>query len=177
MHWRTTAEEAEFLDPPTAPLGRVPLLTRHATLLSGGSYFIGFASANPRRDGIRVLYPKELFGRWPRSQQQYSDGIRALMKRAYAEGASGRDALDDLATGVRRPSEVEPLELPKSLQHIDLEPLLDAVWNYVDARRIVTGLVQESLQLLDHPLPPGGSLGTKAAKALLDPRRLPPSRR
>ncbi len=58
-----------------------------------------------------------------------------------------------------------------------MEPLLDAVWDYVDARRVLVALDTE-LTYLAKPSNVGFlDVGTPLAEAVLGPRRLKPSRR
>jgi hypothetical protein len=157
-----------FLEKPTAPLGRVPSWLRHATSISGGSYQLAMIPA-PQDDGMSDL-PKDLRDRAARGVEETRGRQRALLKRAYAKLPGQRDGLDDLAEGRRRPSEVKAGELPEALRHVDLEPLLDAVWDFVDARQTYATFNEESDGR-------AAKLGAELAKAVLGRRRLPPSRR
>lgn len=88
----------------------------------------------------------------------------------------GRDALDELAAGRLRPSEVRDDQLPGFLAGAALEPLLDALWNFVDARavaeRVLGALLSRRVRGVAAPVP-----GDELAQALLSEPRLAPSER
>lgn len=169
-----------FLQRPTEPVGRTPSHARHGTLLSGGTYHL--ASLLTPEELERVLeQEREADPMWRQrvrgreSPEEYRSMHAATWGLPLALPAA-RDALDDLADGVRRPSEVKKAELPAALQNVALEPLLDAIWEFVDARRVL----QESARLSkarEGPTGPFGNAGAELARSLLAPRRLPPSRR
>ena len=137
-----------FLAQPTAPLGRTPARTRHITALSGGSYHLIMDRPAHHRfvvgDGDLARRLKARFG------DEGLAALDALLAASSGPMEGGRDALDDLAEGRRRPSEVREEELPSALRGLDLEPLLDAVWDFVDARAVVTA-ARERLRL-EQPL-------------------------
>jgi hypothetical protein len=141
-----------FLSAPTLPLGRVPTTARHAVILTGGTYvwWTGPIERDRRFEDARV-----------------EDD---LPERAFGPSNGGKDALDDLAEGLRRPSEVTRDELPSALHGIALEPLLDAIWDYVDARRVMHSSLE---QLRGRALP----IERRLVDAVLGAPRRMPSRR
>lgn len=169
------ADVRAFLDRPALPLGRVPALARHATALSGGSF------------EVIVVPGYHGFGWWPldrrldkeaRRRRALAADVQHLRKKtgigaAYGLVAEGRDGLDALAEGLRRPSEVSPEALPEALRGQALEPLLDAIWDFVDARRVTAA----ALSQLEGEVEGSAAVGQRLAAAMLGPRRLPPSRR
>lgn len=173
----TLDDMTRFLRRPTLPLGRVPSHARHATLLSGGSYEIVVLGGRHRPDLPRM--PKPIahalgVGRLERALSLY----KTCLEHAFGIlDGNGRDALDDLAEGKKRPSEITNADVPAALADIDLEPLLDAVFDFVDARRAArTTLLQLEALDRDEPLPKG-AIGIALAQEVAGPRRLVPSRR
>ena len=171
------ADVRAFLEKPSLPLGRVPTLPRHATLLSGGSF------------EVIVVPGYRSIGWWPRAFDQGASkevrrrrslaaDVQHLRKRtgvAVAFGAlsEGRDGLDALAEGSRRPSELTPASLPEAVRGQALEPLLDAIWDFVDARRVTASALND----LENEVDGSAAVGERLAAAVRGPRRLPPSRR
>src|SRR5262249_9550724 len=94
---------------------------------------------------------------------------KQLLARGTGPTRNDRDALDDLADGTRRPSEVDPAELPEALQGIPLEPLLDAIFDYVDARRVYARAYAST--------PPAVTAEEAIAAAIIAPPRRRPSER
>lgn len=169
------ADVQRFLHKPSLPLGRVPSLPRHATALSGGSFEVIVVP------GYRGL------GWWPldrrlskdeRRRRALAADVQHLRKKtgisaAYGTVSEGRDGLDALAEGLQRPSEVSAEALPQALRGEALEPLLDAIWDFVDARRVTAS----ALSQLEAEVDGSAAAGERLAAAVLGPRRLPPSRR
>lgn len=166
-----------FLEKPLESLGRVPNNVRHAVLQSGGTYAIVLTPPNATRrafiNGVLVASAWNvdalLAGRKKALQQRQLYGPRS---------SSGRDALEELASGRRRHFEYDPAELPPAIRHVDLEPLMDAVFDYVDAREVLASYVRQVEAMAEPPkTDPFGAIGAGLAKAVAGPRKLPPSRR
>jgi hypothetical protein len=148
---------AHFLDRPTESMGRVPAVPRHATSISGGTYHL-----------LCPLERVSYYDHVKRARHSLKE-IRSAYAGAFGPRSGGRDALDDLADGLRRPSEVKRDEVPKPLAGINLEPLLDAVWDFVDARRVESEILEQTLT--------SDVLGARVADEMLASRRRMPSRR
>lgn len=175
---RLSEDVHRFLDHPSYPLGRVPHGARHGVILSGGSYHLS------------VLGTSSYAGRMRRRCAQLKDETRAevcleyaqkrlntvresaQLSRAFAHADQATDGLNSMASGALRPNEVDPKDIPESLQEIDLEPLLDAVWDFVDARRVLRTYVEQWLYGASKT-----AQGQALAKSLRAPRMLMPSRR
>lgn len=159
----------DFLENPLRPLGRVPVRPRHSVELSGGAHAL--IVSDRMNKSLELRHP--LFLELQKGEDYGLERLRADLERAFGPRVRGRDALDDLAEGLRRPSEIKPEELPEDLAGVDLEPLLDAVWDFVDARRVLGELVAQR----DEQSVERGRIGKELARGVLGPRRLPPSRR
>lgn len=113
------ADDVErFLASPTAPLGRVPAQPRHATLLSGGTFHVTLGQPPPPRTQVlfrdRYIGPDRRPAPWTWARDAWGP-----------RDAQGHDALDALALGLLRPSEVPKSELPKRLQGVAAERRVD----------------------------------------------------
>ncbi len=164
----TRADVARFLARPHATLGRVPVNARHATLQSGGSFHVAFVVGAGGDEAVRL---------WIERTNQKFDAATPATVMYGARNADGEDALDELASGRRRSYEFTKDELPAPLWGVDMEPLLDAVWDYVDARRVIMTYKAEIDRVRDPKKGAPRDIGEDVARALLAPRRLPPSRR
>jgi hypothetical protein len=153
---------ADFLEHPTRPLGRVPRFPRHATSINGGSYR---AIATSRSKPAGRFDPT-----WWHNYEL--EEAAKLLTRAQSKPG----VLEDLASGKRRPSEVSKDELPEVLREVDLEPLLDVIWDYVDARRALGEALLE-LDPRHGPAKPADLIGRELADDVMNGRRLKPSRR
>ncbi len=171
---------ARFLAAPTAA-SPPSSVERAVALRSGGSYHLRFAYASAREDtpaaGARerarwAARAEASRRRGEPVMETAPDRAAALVARAFGprDPRTRRDALDDLADGRLRPSEVGDAALPAALHGVPLEPLLDAVFAFVDARRTVERAYAAEGQ-------PPGAAGRGAAEALTQPRRRYPSRR
>lgn len=146
-----------FLSAPTAPSPGPGYPGRVATQITGGRFEL-VVLERPRppvdrrleRDRIqRERYAKKrglVLEPPPPSpaelrEQAAIDALRALESSAYARQVGERDGLDDLADGTLRPSEVPVERVPLALHGVDLEPLLDAVFELVEARAQLGHLV------------------------------------
>jgi hypothetical protein len=63
--------------------------------------------------------------------------------------------------------------LPEAVRGQALEPLLDAIWDFVDARRVTASALND----LENEVDGSAAVGERLAAAVRGPRRLPPSRR
>lgn len=111
--------------------------------------------------------------------------ITAEIKRYSAElgldGAYGRhepgrpDILERLAAGTIRPGEVKQDDLPNFLKGQALEPILDAVYDFVDARLTMQRLVEgiSTGRITEGKVPPLGGLAL--AQRLFQPAKQRPS--
>jgi len=153
-----------FLERPSEPLGRVSKTARHAALINGGAYHLAMLEPESRYARLRVpAFMGRVLAR---------DRCRAALARAYGPGTrDGSDALTAIVEGRKRPNETSPEELPVALRDINLEPLLDTAWDFVDARRAA----REALDSMAGPKP--GVFGARMAEHLRKPRRWMPSRR
>lgn len=179
---RYADDVVRFLTEPTSPLGRVPSQARHATMLSGGTFHVRLLADDPwaHREGARSSTSRELeWPEWRWASDAWGptrDGRGPLDTFDLVGALGARDALDALALGHRRPSEVTAEEVPKALANVDLEPLLDAIYDYVDARR---ALEEVKVQYLAATAQKSNPIDHSAlvARELLEPRKRPPSRR
>lgn len=154
-----------FLARPELPVGRSPRSFRHATIITGGTYR---ALQSPLTERVRASL---------RRARLKVDTAETLRKRTrigecFGNQKNGLDGMDQLAQGRLRPSEVEPDALPLAVRGIDLEPLLDAVFDFVDARVVVADAIEQ----LRAGTPSGGP-GRAIGRAVLGAPRLAPSKR
>lgn len=181
------ADLGRFLADPTMAGTHVSTPGRLAALRSGGRYHLryrhargddspeGAAAARYQLEVRRAREkrraekdPSYRMNIYPSAEER----ARAVLARAFGprHPETRRDALDDLADGRRRPSEIAQVELPAALHGVALEPLLDAVFEFVDARRLVEAAYAADGQ-------PAGTAGAAAAAAISAPPRYRPSRR
>ncbi|MBI4815289.1 MAG: hypothetical protein HY791_03455 [Deltaproteobacteria bacterium] len=97
-------------------------------------------------------------------------------RRTRESDSHPEDVLDDLAYGRVRPSEVNEEDLPPWLLDVDLEPLLDALWDFVDARSRIVETLRARNRAPDGTIQASG-IGARMAMDLLAARRRVPSRR
>lgn len=185
-HWRRdelTDDVADFLDDPTAPGVRV-----RTPRPAGDAALRRAVSPAPARHRPRGHQAREQAARQghrtgttarsPRAPQA-RDRRRALRPGpgARLRLAAPRDPSRRARRSRRRPpppSEIAAHELPAALAGVSLEPLLDVVFDFVDARRVLEATIpaRKSEDGLD-----AAALGASVARAVLEPRRLRPSRR
>ncbi len=190
-----------FMKFPTAPLGRPVHHLRQGVLITGGSYY---ASVKVHPKALQSTIYSRIFGS-PMTRRQLGSinisnrfctptcdapsrptvkEIRAKLAADLGIGAAyglrdaeGRDVLDKLAMGELRPSEVDPSQLPKFLVQQDLEPLMDSIWDFVNARRAIQQILSSaSIGLAAKGVVPPVA-GRALAKDILAPPRFAPSRR
>jgi hypothetical protein len=168
-----------FLSHPTAPNGRVPNRARHGTVLEGGSYqllLIDRGDQDSRCDH-RFSWHSDADCAAARSAHLGAVVDRPLLQRLRGRVTSGADVLADLASGAKRPSEVDPADLPEFLQGLDLEPLLDPIFDFVDARTAMESVVSRYEKLAKGPTLDLQGVGAELAVRVLAPPRWQPSRR
>lgn len=164
----------QFLATPHATLGRVPSRIRHATLQSGGAFHVVVTTH---------FHPLRPYGAHPPRREEAKVALDRLMSKTSFDAyfgprdERGVDALVELASGRRRSFEYRPDELPASQSGVDMEPLLDAVWDYVDARAALVALRDDLKHIAEPSKSDARDVGKDVAEALLRTRRLPPSRR
>lgn len=172
-----------FFVHPTWPLGRVVTHPRHGTLISGWSYRLVLSPIDQALDYAlenRDRYPSEYHERYVQralaKHLEVPPGLLEFLERAHGPLTNGRDVLDDLADGLLRPNEVKAGDVPAALAGIDLEPLLDAVWDFVDARRLTVAVALHKNRDQSGRIRLSGA-GAALGRELLEPRRKMPSRR
>jgi hypothetical protein len=174
---RVVTDLDRFVSRPTAPNGRVPAYARHGTIMGGGSFQV-ILHHEPGADG----FPCRAFNDQKTCEElqhkSYANMVDPeLLKKLRGRVQSGPDVLDALASGAKRPSEVDPADLPEFLQGLDLEPLQDPIFDFVDARAVLESLVPRFERLANRRALDSQGVGVELAHRVLSPPRWPPSRR
>lgn len=144
--------------------------------LRGAEAALGFSASRirdelQRRLRIRASEAREARrARW-RLPETYGLRIDSPYEPGVA-AANPRDMLDALASGAFSPAQIDAEALPTFLRGYPLEPLLDAVWDFVDARATCEQIIRAV-----NPAGAPSSAGLDIAAALLTAPSLPPSRR
>lgn len=189
-----------FMKSPTAPTGRPAHHLRQGVLITGGRYYV---SVKMRPKALKMTTYSGVFGslltRWDRSfststvqcipackeppdptPEEIRSKLSTDLKIEAAYGLQpdlGLDVLDKLASGELRPSEISLSQLPSFLHGHNLEPLLDPVWDFVNARRAIQQILNSaSLGFAAKGVVPPLA-GHALAKDILGPARFAPSRR
>jgi hypothetical protein len=191
------AEVRRFLERPSEALGRPPAHPRHATLIGGGKFHV---VPYGEIDGPRELSQAERaeLQKFVRREERMAEyrrlvekhrledkdlpirtlaPIQELLTRCYGPRHDDRDALDDLAEGRGRPDQVRNAELPPALAGVNLEPLLDAVFDAVDARFVLREGFERLEALKRGPAAGIVGIGVVLAEDVLASRKSMPSRR